>query len=76
MAVLLVAMTHPRQPSGGGSSDNRQLLRPQRHSMGLQVEVEEQSVVGTDGVARRLQDSHSDPLERVPYWAALVTYFG
>jgi len=44
--------------------------------MGLQVEVEEQSVVGTDGVARRLQDSHSDPLERVPYWAALVTYFG
>ena len=38
--------------------------------------VEEQIVVGPDGVGRRLADSDSDPLDRVPYWAALVTYFG
>ena len=40
------------------------------------VAIEEQGVVGPDGVARRLADSDSDPLDRVPYWAALVTYFG
>jgi hypothetical protein len=72
--LLLVARSACLRSAAAAA--NRQLLRPQRHSMGLQVEVEEQSVVGTDGVARRLQDSHSDPLERVPYWAALVTYFG
>jgi hypothetical protein len=40
------------------------------------IAVEEQGVIGPDGVARRLADSDSDPLDRVPYWAALVTYFG
>jgi hypothetical protein len=75
--LLLAARSACLRSAAAAANLFRQLLRPQRrHSMGLQVEVEEQSVVGTDGVARRLQDSHSDPLERVPYWAALVTYFG
>ena len=32
-----------------------------------QIEVMEQQVIGTDGVARRLQEEHDDPMERVPY---------
>eukprot|EP01044_Picomonas_judraskeda_P027748 COSAG03_NODE_8945_length_758_cov_0.896813_1_plen_91_part_00 len=40
------------------------------------VAIEEQGVVGPDGVARRLADSESGPPARVPYWAALVTYSG
>lgn len=41
-----------------------------------QIEVMEQQVIGKDGVARRLQEEHDDPMERVPYWVAFTTYFG
>ena len=41
-----------------------------------QIEVAEQSVVGKDGVTRKLQEEHDDPMERVPYWVAFTTYFG